>query len=60
MLEDREEQRQQELSLFSTCTIENEHVVSSLCSIFDGIYREGSVEVIIRLTNFSPREFNVL
>lgn len=60
LLEDRDVERQQELSQYSDSYIEREHIVSSACPILDGVYRDGGSEAVSRLTNFSPREFNTL
>jgi hypothetical protein len=60
MLEDRDAEREHELSQFSACNIESDQIVSSACPVLDGMYRDGGAEAIVRLTNFSPRGLNVL
>ncbi|KAG3090114.1 hypothetical protein PI124_g8513 [Phytophthora idaei] len=60
MLEDREESRREELDRYPVDVGDNDTDVTSTCLILDEIYRGGGADAVLRLTNFSPRELNVL
>ncbi|ETN14365.1 hypothetical protein PPTG_07981 [Phytophthora nicotianae INRA-310] len=60
ILEDREEARLEELNRYSDEVDVNNTEPTSTCPIFDGIYRDGGAEAVLRLTNFSPSEINTL
>ncbi|KAG6952323.1 hypothetical protein JG687_00013076, partial [Phytophthora cactorum] len=60
MLEDREESRREELDRYPVDVGDNDTDVTSTCPILDDIYRDGGADAVLRLTNISPRELNVL
>ncbi|ETI31440.1 hypothetical protein F443_21591 [Phytophthora nicotianae P1569] len=60
ILEDREEARLEELNRYSDEVGVNNTEQTSTCPIFDGIYRDGGAETVLRLTNFAPSEINTL
>ncbi|KAG3107373.1 hypothetical protein PI124_g13314 [Phytophthora idaei] len=60
MLEDHEESRREELDRYPVDVGDNDTDVTSTCPILDGMYRDGGADVVLRLTNFSPRDPNVL